>query len=864
MLLALGAFSGDAKTKPAPDLSIGRTAIEAHFARQFWDYAPETRVWSEPGSGAPARFRFIVDTPERMAGITYQGPATRLRLVLERVRAGEAIRVGALGASITAGQGTTGNARLVTYGGYFTRWLNAVLPPSKPLRHSRHHEKRSSSRLSQRRRRSLSEAGLEGVEAARGAAQGFTRGLEQGLDLEDLDDVSPFLGEADTAAASRMDVEGRGADTEAEAEGLLGLLLEQQAAGFARQRQAASGERRRLLGLLGESLIPGGDGGPLDGAGAALLGRARELGRWAEGFQGREEKGEEGVGWRGAGSGGGAGSRRGLVDAAVTEGDLLAHHFYNGGVPGTTSAYMSSCVQHHIPEDVDLVLVEYSVNDDPDPSADYKSRRAFERLLRKVLALPSRPAVVLVHFFSWQNGEADFWQSAERDLDEFAAYYGLPSVSLRAAVVPALPASAAAAEALNASAVDAAKGKKGADFAAAYGAFLNASAPTAASVLPGGIYAEDPVHPGRGGHVVIAELLATLCLELISSNDRLRTDGGRVGELPSAAYLPGQEGPSRRSLLLPLPSSTDRETSLGPLPSPLLHARSRSLQASSPKKRSPSPKKRSPSPSPSPKRKPSPKLSLASRQQQAAAAAAAAARGPGWGDALVKGLYRLALRPLAEPLVEGNYAAAHSTCYVDNLLPTVVKQPTQGWVWTDEGRGKWGWVAEAQGSTIQLKLDTRVPGQAPADPRDAKHSHILLGIAYLESYKAMGRARVACVSGCECQPLDIDSLALRKASLTNVNNIAVSQHEACVVSLTTLGPGGGAGAGSKFKLMGLVVGEEAGAEVGTVNWLRGATHAAAAAVAGAEGGSPQEEGAPAAEGAENVGETEDGEEEEAS
>lgn len=36
----------------------------------------------------------------------------------------------------------------------------------------------------------------------------------------------------------------------------------------------------------------------------------------------------------------------------------------NGAVPGTTSAYMAACVNLHVPQDADIVLIEYSANDD--------------------------------------------------------------------------------------------------------------------------------------------------------------------------------------------------------------------------------------------------------------------------------------------------------------------------------------------------------------------------------------------------------------------------------------------------------------------------------------------------------------------
>lgn len=75
----------------------------------------------------------------------------------------------------------------------------------------------------------------------------------------------------------------------------------------------------------------------------------------------------------------------------------------NGAVPGTTSAYMAACTNMHVPQEADIVIVEYSVNDDCEamPILDNAVRRPYERLLRKLLLLPSRPAVVLLHAYAW-------------------------------------------------------------------------------------------------------------------------------------------------------------------------------------------------------------------------------------------------------------------------------------------------------------------------------------------------------------------------------------------------------------------------------------------------------------------------------
>jgi hypothetical protein len=39
----------------------------------------------------------------------------------------------------------------------------------------------------------------------------------------------------------------------------------------------------------------------------------------------------------------------------------------NGAVPGTTSAFMCACFRRHVPEDADIVIVEYAVNDEARP-----------------------------------------------------------------------------------------------------------------------------------------------------------------------------------------------------------------------------------------------------------------------------------------------------------------------------------------------------------------------------------------------------------------------------------------------------------------------------------------------------------------
>jgi lysophospholipase L1-like esterase len=120
--------------------------------------------------------------------------------------------------------------------------------------------------------------------------------------------------------------------------------------------------------------------------------------------------------------------------------------FVNGAVVATMSDYMAVCSSSHIPNNTDLVILEYAVNDIPRTVhgmslMDNSERRAMERLLRRLLEYPHRPAVVFLNIFSWfvaTSGELRgvFYHHAEADFAEFSWYYSIPSVSVKAAVYP--------------------------------------------------------------------------------------------------------------------------------------------------------------------------------------------------------------------------------------------------------------------------------------------------------------------------------------------------------------------------------------------------------------------------------------------
>ncbi|KAI7842797.1 hypothetical protein COHA_003543 [Chlorella ohadii] len=116
------------------------------------------------------------------------------------------------------------------------------------------------------------------------------------------------------------------------------------------------------------------------------------------------------------------------------------HRMYNEGVPATSSETFEPCVESIVPQDADLVVVEFAIND-PGPPISYASkfRRRYEQLLRRLLLLPSKPAVILLQAYPWWMSFGDgFWQGLyyrepETELTVLGQYYDLPVVSVRAA-----------------------------------------------------------------------------------------------------------------------------------------------------------------------------------------------------------------------------------------------------------------------------------------------------------------------------------------------------------------------------------------------------------------------------------------------
>ncbi|KAK3267498.1 hypothetical protein CYMTET_22694 [Cymbomonas tetramitiformis] len=120
------------------------------------------------------------------------------------------------------------------------------------------------------------------------------------------------------------------------------------------------------------------------------------------------------------------------------------HMVHNGGVSASPIKYMNLCVREHVPADVDLVIVEYAVNQMLPGVNIAKAMPVmqYERMIRKLLAFESRPAVILLQTFGWSRGFnriasntwSSFFETPEDHFAVVAKYYGLPSLSLRDAI----------------------------------------------------------------------------------------------------------------------------------------------------------------------------------------------------------------------------------------------------------------------------------------------------------------------------------------------------------------------------------------------------------------------------------------------
>ncbi|PRW51157.1 hypothetical protein C2E21_5422 [Chlorella sorokiniana] len=359
------------------------------------------------------------------------------------------------------------------------------------------------------------------------------------------------------------------------------------------------------------------------------------------------------------------------------------HTLKNPAFGGSTSGIFTVCVNDMVQEDADLVIVEFSLNDGGSTGQfkENKLRLSMERLFRKLLALPNKPAVVVLSHYGWlvcrQPGSilSSYACSAENDFNVMGQYYGLPSLSIRAAAYHLM--------AQNVSGYQ------------AYMPFRDHEQAVGVKINESDLYYFDEVHPqDRTGHWALADLLVTLT----------------------------------------------QETAVG------LAARPLEVEDE-----------------------------------------------------------EVAHEPLPEPMTPGNYERRASACLLQRAFEKVVVNQ-QGFEWKNErpaaqlANEKWGWIGTVPGSWAELEVDTTtgVKGDLAAEQDEVVLTHLI-------SYEHMGKAKVECVSGCQCNETVFDGHVNDKVSLTALHRFPASQSPNCRIRVTVLNETSSPDGEHKVKLVGVMV-----------------------------------------------------------
>ncbi|GAB4818400.1 hypothetical protein N2152v2_005446 [Parachlorella kessleri] len=106
----------------------------------------------------------------------------------------------------------------------------------------------------------------------------------------------------------------------------------------------------------------------------------------------------------------------------------------NNAQGGVSTIFYDACGASLLPEAVDLVVVEQVSRFSPDLASPWNT--AYERLVRRLLQLPPRPAVVALQAYAYRRSNKEFQNNVENEANVYSAYYGLPILSMRSAVFP--------------------------------------------------------------------------------------------------------------------------------------------------------------------------------------------------------------------------------------------------------------------------------------------------------------------------------------------------------------------------------------------------------------------------------------------
>ncbi|KAG9046394.1 cap64-like protein [Tulasnella sp. UAMH 9824] len=107
-----------------------------------------------------------------------------------------------------------------------------------------------------------------------------------------------------------------------------------------------------------------------------------------------------------------------------------ASELTNGAMRRTDSAYFSFCSGHHLPDQTDLVILEFAADDPNDPAwLDH-----FDLLVRSILQRPDQPAVLILGHFSPQVHGIHGYNDPLHLHNLVAQFYDVPLISTKGAI----------------------------------------------------------------------------------------------------------------------------------------------------------------------------------------------------------------------------------------------------------------------------------------------------------------------------------------------------------------------------------------------------------------------------------------------
>ncbi|KIJ16490.1 hypothetical protein PAXINDRAFT_168599 [Paxillus involutus ATCC 200175] len=109
-----------------------------------------------------------------------------------------------------------------------------------------------------------------------------------------------------------------------------------------------------------------------------------------------------------------------------------ASELTNGAMRRTNSGYFAFCNAHHVPENTDLVILEFDV-DDP---GDQRGMENFELLVRSLLDRPDQPAVVILGHFSPEIHAVYGFAGPDHWHNIVAQFYDVPHISVKPILYP--------------------------------------------------------------------------------------------------------------------------------------------------------------------------------------------------------------------------------------------------------------------------------------------------------------------------------------------------------------------------------------------------------------------------------------------